>query len=100
MKYSNSRTTHGGKGDTFRSDFTNYQTSEFWKYEWTSEYPEEEGQYDVKYYNENNKLIFDKVYCFWAYDRNDMPYMSINSDYLFTFCNDKVGVKWKFKGNN
>lgn len=98
MKYSNSRTTFGGKGDTFRSDFMKYQEGSLWQHEWSSDIPEKEGQYMVKYYNENNKLIFDTVY-YTTHDNDGMPISSIGGEYPFHFCKNKVGLKFKYKGD-
>ena len=101
MKHKNSRTTDGGKGDAFRSDFRAYTESSFWanQHEWTSDDPEEEGVFQVKYYDIDNELVFDNVNIYITYDYNEMPSLSIDGDTLHEFRKDKAGLRWKFKSN-
>jgi hypothetical protein len=92
----NSRTTHGGKGDGDRSDPKKYREGLSWQHDWTYLFPEEEGLYMVKYYDNENHLKFDTVPCFMKYDQTGCPFLSTNEDELYTFFKNQVGVQWKF----
>lgn len=98
----NPRQTHGGKGDSFRSDPKKFREGLSWQHEWNSELPKKRGSYMVKYYDSSNKLCFNSIVILLGHEEHYDPFLTVYDETigecirLNIFAENKVGLKWKF----